>query len=154
MTEGKKFDLGKPEYGLLPPAALEEVVKVLTFGAQKYSRENWRQVPDASRRYFDALNRHIWAWKRGETKDPESGMHHLAHAVCCALFLMELGNKPELSKEVLDSLKDSIMNSKQHPILMPGPWTNNTIGVSYRGPDCSFMSNAKNNKLDPDAKSA
>jgi len=86
---GRKFDGGKLEYGLLPPLALEEVVKVLTFGAQKYERDNWQKVSDAKRRYFDALQRHIWAWKKGEQIDPESGIHHLAHAMCCLMFLFE-----------------------------------------------------------------
>jgi len=40
MSAGRKFDGGKLEYGLLPPLALEETVKVLTFGAQKYERDN------------------------------------------------------------------------------------------------------------------
>lgn len=88
-TKGRKFDGGKLEYGLLPPLALEEVVKVLTFGAQKYDRDNWQKVPDSKRRYFDALQRHVWAWKRGEQLDPESGIHHLAHAMCCLMFLYE-----------------------------------------------------------------
>jgi hypothetical protein len=86
---GRKYDGGKSEYGLLPPHALEETVKVLTFGAQKYERGNWIKVPDSKRRYFDAMERHIWAWKRGEKIDPESGLHHLAHAMCCLMFLYE-----------------------------------------------------------------
>lgn len=88
-TGGRKFDGGKLEYGLLPPLALEETVKVLTFGAQKYERDNWKKVPDSKRRYFDAMERHIWAWKKGEQLDPESGIHHLAHAMCCLMFLYE-----------------------------------------------------------------
>jgi hypothetical protein len=86
---GRKFDGGKLEYGLLPPLALEETVKVLTFGAQKYDRDNWQKVPDSKRRYFDALQRHVWAWKTGEQIDQESGIHHLAHAMCCLMFLYE-----------------------------------------------------------------
>jgi hypothetical protein len=88
-TGGRKFDGNKLEYGLLPPFALEETVKVLTFGAQKYERDNWKRVPDSKRRYFDALQRHVWAWKQGEQIDPESGLHHLAHAMCCLMFLYE-----------------------------------------------------------------
>jgi hypothetical protein len=88
-TKGRKFDGGKLEYGLLPPLALEETVKVLTFGAQKYERDNWQKVPDAKRRYFDALQSHVWSWKQGEQIDPESGIHHLAHAMCCLMFLYE-----------------------------------------------------------------
>jgi len=86
---GRKYDGNKSEYGLLPPFALEETVKVLTFGAQKYERDNWKKVPDSKRRYFDALQRHTWAWKKGEQVDPESGLHHLAHAMCCLMFLYE-----------------------------------------------------------------
>lgn len=86
---GRKFDGGKLEYGLLPPLALEETVRVLTFGAQKYERDNWKMVPDSKRRYFDALQRHLWAWKKGEINDPETGLHHLAHAMCCLMFLYE-----------------------------------------------------------------
>lgn len=89
LQAGRKFDGGKLEYGLLPPLALEETVKVLTFGAQKYERDNWQRVPDSKRRYFDALQRHVWAWKMGEQIDQESGIHHLAHAMCCLMFLYE-----------------------------------------------------------------
>lgn len=87
--DGRKFDDGKLEYGLLPPKALEATVDVLTFGAQKYERDNWQKVPDSKRRYFDALQRHLWAWKQGEQIDSESGRHHLAHALCCLMFLYE-----------------------------------------------------------------
>jgi len=86
---GRKFDGNKLEYGLLPPLALKATVDVLTFGAQKYERDNWKKVPDSKRRYFDALQRHLWAWKEGEQIDPESNKHHLAHAMCCLMFLYE-----------------------------------------------------------------
>jgi Domain of unknown function (DUF5664) len=88
-TGGRKFDGGKLEYGLLPPLALKATVEILTFGAQKYERDNWKKVPDSKRRYFDALQRHLWAWKQGEQNDAESGKHHLAHAMCCLMFLYE-----------------------------------------------------------------
>ena len=98
MTEaGIKYDNGKPEYGLLPPFALEEVAKVLTFGAQKYDRENWKKVDELERRYFDAAQRHLWAIKRGEDHDPESGLHHLAHAATCLLFLLESELNPNIA---------------------------------------------------------
>jgi hypothetical protein len=88
-TGGRKFDGGKPQYGLLPPLALEETAKVLTFGAQKYEPDNWKFVPDSKRRYFDALQRHLWQWKQGEQNDQETGLSHLAHAMCCLMFLYE-----------------------------------------------------------------
>jgi len=88
-TGGRKFDGGKLQYGLLPPAALQATVEILTFGAEKYEPNNWKYVPESKRRYFDAMQRHVWAWKSGEQNDPESGKHHLAHALCCLMFLYE-----------------------------------------------------------------
>ena len=88
-TGGRKFDGGKLRYGLIPPLAQAEMVKVLTFGAEKYEPDNWKKVPESKTRYFDALERHVWAWKMGEQIDPESGIHHLAHAMCCLSFLYE-----------------------------------------------------------------
>lgn len=88
--EGQKHDQGKPQWNLLPWVALAEVVEVLTFGAVKYAPENWRHVADPINRYSAAALRHISAFMRGEERDPETGLHHLAHATCCLLFLLEL----------------------------------------------------------------
>jgi len=86
---GVKFDADKPRWGLLPWRQVQDVVKVLTLGAKKYpSADNWQKVPDAENRYFDALMRHVYAWVKGEKMDPESGLPHLAHAVCNVLFIM------------------------------------------------------------------
>jgi hypothetical protein len=86
---GRKFDGGKLRYDLIPPLALAEMVRVLTFGAEKYEPNNWKFVDEAHSRYFSAMERHVWAWKSGEQIDPESGIHHLAHAMCCLYFLYE-----------------------------------------------------------------
>jgi len=87
--EGVKYDKEKPDYSLLPPYALEDVVKVLTFGAEKYDRWNWKKLDNLEDRYFAAAQRHLWAVMRGETHDLESGKHHYAHAICCIMYLLE-----------------------------------------------------------------
>lgn len=89
-TTGSKHDSGKPLMGAVPPNALLVVAQVLTFGAEKYGRDNWRQVESAETRYLDAALRHINAYQRGEVVDPESGESHLAHAVCSLMFMLEL----------------------------------------------------------------
>lgn len=85
---GTKLDGGKPDWSLLPMGTVDLVVKVLTFGAEKYERDNWQKVEHLPERYYSASMRHIDAWWRGEMHDPESGIHHLAHAACCLLFLI------------------------------------------------------------------
>ena len=44
---GRKDDAGKLRWSLIPTQALEDVVKVLTYGARKYGDDNWGS-PDSS----------------------------------------------------------------------------------------------------------
>lgn len=89
LNEGKKHDAGKPMMELIPPRAELELAKALTFGAEKYGAENWRKVEQLERRYMGAAMRHLNAFRQGETLDAESGLHHLAHAMCCLAFIIE-----------------------------------------------------------------
>lgn len=85
--QGRKDDHDKMQWDLLPWNEVEEIVDVLTFGAKKYSAWNWLKVPNGKSRYFAAAMRHLMAYWKGELKDPESGISHIAHAQCCLLFL-------------------------------------------------------------------
>lgn len=90
VGKGRKDDAEKPRYDLIPFKALDQVVGVLTYGAQKYAPENWRKVEGWRWRYLAASLRHLTKWASGEKIDPESGHPHLAHALCCLFFLAEL----------------------------------------------------------------
>lgn len=98
LTLGRKADAIKPRLDLLVegmPRALEEVARVLTFGSLKYADHNWQHVDHAPRRYLAAGMRHELALATGETHDPETGAHHLAHKLCCDLFRLELALRGE-----------------------------------------------------------
>lgn len=84
---GLKLDSGKDQWSLLPFGVLRAVVKVLMYGAKKYAPNNWKYVKPKER-YFDACQRHLVAWQDGEKNDPETGLSHLAHAICCLIFLL------------------------------------------------------------------
>jgi hypothetical protein len=86
--KGLKNDTTKPRWSLLPKGTIRLVIEVLEFGAKKYGFENWKNVENAQQRYYDAAMRHIQSWWNGERIDPETKSHHLAHAVCCLLFLL------------------------------------------------------------------
>ncbi len=93
---GVKHDHDKPDMSLLSSIALFEVAKVMTFGKKKYSAHNWRGGFIWSRPLSAAL-RHIFAYLKGEDKDPETGLSHLAHAMCCLMFILEFEvTHPEL----------------------------------------------------------
>lgn len=85
--QGVKYDTEKTRLELLPFEQIEQIAEVLTIGAKKYSDDNWKKVMPRSR-YIGASLRHIFSWIRGEKLDKETGKSHLAHAVCCLLFLM------------------------------------------------------------------
>ena len=90
---GMKYDGDKARMDLMldgMPNALEQVAQILTFGAKKYADHSWQTVPSGKARYKAALLRHLTAHAKGEINDPESGMPHLAHAACNALFILEL----------------------------------------------------------------
>jgi len=84
-----KHDGDKPRYDLIPFDALDSIVKVLTFGADKYGAGNWEKG-FAYGRLLGATLRHVTAFARGEDLDLETKMPHLAHAASCLLMLLAL----------------------------------------------------------------
>jgi len=89
---GMKYDKGKPQVGLVFesfPRALLAVAEVAGFGAKKYTRNGWKEVPDAYNRYKDALGRHLLQ-REIESNDNESHLDHLAHLAWNTLAILEL----------------------------------------------------------------
>lgn len=90
VSVGQKHDQSKPRYSLIPSGTLASIVGVLEHGAAKYAPDNWKHVQGARDRYYNASMRHVQAWWSGEKIDSESGLPHLAHAICSLMFLMAL----------------------------------------------------------------
>lgn len=94
--EVMKYDGEKPRMDLLDPKFLEDVAKVLTFGAKKYAPNRWRKGIEVSR-LIAATMRHINAISSGEDNDLETGLPHAAHAACEIMFLnWMLANRKDL----------------------------------------------------------
>lgn len=111
MTTGIKHDLGKPEFNLIPPRAELAMASVLTFGAAKYAPDNWKLVDNAETRYLAAAMRHINAYRAGEVYDRESRLQHLAHAMTCLAFLIELSPVSLVDTMASNSVSNSVSNS-------------------------------------------
>lgn len=92
---GVKHDDDKPRMDLLDSYAIEQLATVLGFGAKKYAAHNWRKGLGKSRLIAAAL-RHLFAHLKGEDLDPESGLSHAAHAMCCCMFLLGLSHRTDL----------------------------------------------------------
>jgi len=85
--EGRKLDDGKIPLELLPFPALREVAKVLSFGRKKYDSWNWSKGMAWSR-LIGACKRHLGYFECGVDIDNESKLLHIAHLVCCGMFLL------------------------------------------------------------------
>ena len=99
-NKGVKSDQGKTQWSYLPVPAVKAVVDVMAYGDTKYPApdgSNWKRVPDAKKRYYNAAMRHLTSWWDGEQNDPETGYNHLAHACSNLLFLLwfEIKGYPE-----------------------------------------------------------
>lgn len=99
--EGRKDDSDKIEMALLDPGFLEGIAKVLTYGSRKYARYNWAKGI-SYHRVYSAMQRHLNAFWKGEENDPETGLSHLYHASCNAMFLCAFEANKDKYKEFDD----------------------------------------------------
>lgn len=96
--QAMRFNEGKPQYSLVDLSSLEPCARVLEFGAEKYARNNWKKgMPMA--KIIDSMLRHISALQKGEMLDPESGLSHIGHIQCNALFLGGPNVENDLTEE-------------------------------------------------------
>ena len=95
-----KDDKGKPMVSLVEPAFILGTAKVLTKGATKYGRDNWKNAAGEDLvRYKDALLRHTLAYMGGEKNDHETGLSHLYHMSCNTMFLDYFDRYPNKLKD-------------------------------------------------------
>lgn len=84
---GLRKDAGKLRLDLIPTDVMEELARVLTFGARKYAERNWERGMPWSKA-AGPLERHWKDFKLGRVRrDPESGCLTVAHALCNMVFL-------------------------------------------------------------------
>lgn len=96
-STGDRFNKGKPQWSLLDYPSLVSCVRVLEFGSKKYSRDNWKKGLKV-RETAESLLRHLYAMLDGEELDPESGLPHIGHVMCNAMFMSYMiKHRPDLN---------------------------------------------------------
>lgn len=85
---GLRSNAGKPRHELISPWAMGGLAAVLTFGATRYSKNNWRKGLSWAET-LGSLKRHIAEFEKGIDTDPDSGLPHIDHALCNVVFLSE-----------------------------------------------------------------
>lgn len=104
-----KFDENKLDWSLVPWDSIEEILKVLEFGKNKYAAWNFCANGGLDhQRVLNAAFRHLIAYQKGEDIDPETGLSHISHLGCNVLFLLHFINNPE--KYTKDNRPCKILN--------------------------------------------
>lgn len=87
MREGIKYDADKPRLAEMIidfKEPLLELCKVWEFGANKYSKSNWKLVDNGKDRYTNAMLRHL-VQEDNNLIDDESELLHASHIAFNAL---------------------------------------------------------------------
>ena len=112
---GLRFNTNKLKWGLVSWSALAPMVKVLMYGAHKYTifkKPDGTQItgaectPEEAKEFeviasgannwkeglkyteiAESMKRHLFAFIEGEDNDPESKLSHVGHILCNAMFL-------------------------------------------------------------------
>lgn len=77
----------KIRWELLPLDIINEIAKVYTKGAEKYSDNSWKQLENGYERYKGALLRHLAASETNPIDD-ETGCYHLAQVAWNAIAML------------------------------------------------------------------
>jgi hypothetical protein len=101
-----RFNSGKPDlvYLLDFPEAIRELTEVAEYGANKYSKHNWKKGLKV-RSVASSLLRHLAAYIDGEDVDEESGLFHTGAIVWNAMVLAEMSKRYDMDDRDLDSTR-------------------------------------------------
>ena len=87
--QATRHNKGKLRWSLVDFKSLEDLVKVLEFGAKKYGDDNWKKgLPTTE--ICESMLRHTFAFMQGEDNDTESGISHIGHIMCNVMFLAHM----------------------------------------------------------------
>jgi len=133
MGNAKRDDSEKLMLQLLDPEFIKGVAGVMTMGAKKYDRDNWKKSAgtDQHDEYIHSakgcLLRHTYAYLGGEYLDPESGYPHLFH-VATNLMILEYYERQSQNEK----------DGGEDPALRPA--LRDRIQPEFAGPGGVFIS--------------
>lgn len=104
---GAKMDSGKIDMNYLQyfPRALRAICLISTYGAKKYTKNGWKEVPNGVERYSSAALRHAIPI---DGEYDKSGLLHYAHYAWNVLASLE--KQLEICPHYLDKMKEEVFN--------------------------------------------
>lgn len=103
MEKSIRYNSGKPKWSLVHFESLEPLVRVLEFGAEKYSRDNWKIDLDL-KEIIDSAMRHLTEMSDDNLYDKETNLLHAGHVLCNMMFWIYHYNKQQNQTEAKNEL--------------------------------------------------
>lgn len=114
-AQALRYNSGKIEWDLVDFKSLHPMVRVLMFGAEKYTPDNWKKgMPKAW--LLNSAMRHLTAILDGEEIDSESGLPHVGHLMCNTMFISFFEQGLGSEKAMANYKKDDSL--KQYPVTV------------------------------------
>lgn len=103
---------GKLRWSLVDFSSLEEMLKVLEWGAEHYGFDNWKKGLHREE-ILESIQRHTIKLLNKEEVDTETGISHAAHIMCNTIFYLYHHRNNSFSKERNNPFKKKVKNKNQ-----------------------------------------
>ena len=101
--KGLRYNSNKLKWSLVHFKSLEPMVRVLEFGAKKYTPDNWKKGLD-KKEILESILRHTADLMDGKEIDEESGLPIMGHIQCNAMFYNYFYTNKTITNEDVHSM--------------------------------------------------
>lgn len=105
----ERHNVGKLRWSLVDWKGVEEMLKVLEFGAIKYSADNWKKGLNREE-ILESTQRHLIQLFQKEEQDQESQLHHAGHIMCNMMFYLYHARHSSFVSERNNPFKNTLTN--------------------------------------------
>lgn len=99
-NKGTRNNEGKPKWSLVHYNSLVPMIRVLEWGAKEYGVGNWQKGLD-KKEILESMQRHLASLMDGEELDEQTGLSHMAHIQCNAMFYNYMKQQDREKSEML-----------------------------------------------------
>jgi hypothetical protein len=98
MSQAARKNSDKLRWDLLDYHSIEELLRVLEFGAEKYAPNNWKKGLHREELLESAM-RHLVLMFQGKEVDSDSARPHAAHVMCNMMFYLYMLRYNKFAKD-------------------------------------------------------
>lgn len=106
----ERHNQNKLRWNLVDFKSVEEMLKVLEFGAVRYAPDNWKKGLNKEE-ILESTQRHLVELFNNNTIDDDSKLHHMGHIMCNAMFYLFHERNGTFVKERNNPFKNEKGNS-------------------------------------------